>query len=77
MQRGTNKLKPPVSAVIDDGSYPSFVCSNVSMLVTTSRAALDNASCQPEGTTPTPKGALVVANGNTIITVPEGGEGGG
>lgn len=50
MQRGTNKLKPPVSAVIDDGSYPSFVCSNVSMLVTTSRAALDNASCQPEGT---------------------------
>lgn len=45
----TNKLKSTVTPLIDDTPNPAFVCSNVLMLVTTTKAWLDNAVCHPDG----------------------------
>lgn len=42
---GANKLESTVSRLIDDTTDPAFVCSNVPMLVTTTRAHWDNAAC--------------------------------
>lgn len=49
---GTNKLKSTVRQLIDDTPNPSFVCSNVLMLVTTTKAHLDNAVCHSDGELP-------------------------
>lgn len=49
---GTNKLKSTVSRLIDDTPNPAFVCSNVLMLVTTSKARSDNAVCHFDGESP-------------------------
>lgn len=49
---GTNKLESTVSRLIDDTPNPAFVCSNVLMLVTTTKARLDNAVCHSDGELP-------------------------
>lgn len=49
---GTNKLKSTVSRLIDDTPNPAFVCSNVLMLVTTTKAHSDNAVCHSDGELP-------------------------
>lgn len=49
---GTNKLKSTVRRLIDDTPNPSFVCSNVLMLVTTTKAHSDNAVCHSDGELP-------------------------
>lgn len=46
---GTNKLESTVSRLIDDTPNPAFVCSNVPMLVTTTKARSDNAVCHSDG----------------------------
>lgn len=51
---GTNKLKSPVKRLIDDTPNPAFVCSNVPMLVTTTKAHSDNAACHSDGESPAP-----------------------
>lgn len=48
----TNKLKSTVSRLIDDTPNPAFVCSNVLMLVTTTKAWSDNAVCHSDGELP-------------------------
>lgn len=49
---GTNKLESTVSRLIDDTPNPAFVCSNVPMLVTTTKARSDNAVCHSDGELP-------------------------
>ena len=49
---GTNKLESTVSRLIDDTPNPAFVCSNVLMLVTTTKARSDNAVCHSDGELP-------------------------
>ena len=49
---GTNKLESTVSRLIDDTTYTAFVCSNVPMLVTTTKARSDNAVCHSDGEMP-------------------------
>lgn len=46
---GANKLESPVSWLIDDTADPAFVCSNVPMLVTTTKARWNNAACHRDG----------------------------
>lgn len=49
---GTNKLESTVSRLIDDTTNTAFVCSNVPMLVTTTKARSDNAVCHSDGEMP-------------------------
>lgn len=45
MQSGTNKLKAPVSAVIDDVAIPAFVAPGVPTLVTARQSRAGPGAC--------------------------------